>query len=192
MRQAMWFAALCCVAPGLALAQPYASAQLGYASADLPLGAPFNGVLDDRSITYGFDVGFGFSDRWAVEFGMNGYGDFDGRGTPCLAGAACPLIVEDIGGNDLWLYRLALVPRFTVGPVRLFAKAGYYRANIDTDIDLPDRDFNDDGLMLGAGVRLYFSDPWHVSLEATRFDDNITQISIGVGWGVRFGPERPQ
>lgn len=189
MRLAMWLVALGCAAPGIALGQPYASAHLGYSSADFPLGAPFNGVLDDRSITYGFDVGFGFSDRWAAEFGMSRYGPFDGRGTPCASGATCPLIVEDIGGNDLWLYRLALVPRFNVGPVHLFAKAGYYRANIDTDVALPDNDFDESGLVLGAGVRLYFRDPWHVAFEATRYDDNITQVTIGVGWGVRFGPD---
>ncbi len=191
MRRIFWAAVLVCCAPA-AVAQPYAGVQVGWARADLPLGAPFNGTLDDGSIAYGFDVGVAFHDRWAVELGMTRYGEFDGRATPCPEGAVCPLILREIDGNDAWLYRVALVPRFAVGPVRLYGKAGYYRARIDTDIDLPDNDFRDDGLMLGAGVRLYYRDPWHLSLEATRYDDNFTQLVIGFGWGARFGfSDRP-
>jgi hypothetical protein len=46
--------------PAAAFAQPYVSAKVAYAGADFPLGAPYNGVIDDNSLGIGADVGFGF------------------------------------------------------------------------------------------------------------------------------------
>lgn len=172
-------------AAGAASAQPYVSANLGYASADFALGSPYNGIVDDRSVSYGVDIGLGFGRRWAIEAGVNGYGGFDGRATPCLAGAVCPLLIAPVSDNDITTYKLSLVPRINVGEVRLFGRIGYYRAKIDTEIDLPGNDFTENGLLLGAGVRWYFREPWSVSLEANRFDSNLYQITVGVGWGFR-------
>jgi hypothetical protein len=47
------------------------------------------------------------------------------------------------------------------------------------------RDFHEDGLLLGVGARWYFADPWSISLDATRYDDNIRQLAVGFGWGLR-------
>jgi len=172
--------------PAAALGEPYAVAKLAYATADLPLGAPYNGVIDDTAPGLGIDVGFAFARNWAVEIGATRYGSLDGFGTPCVQGSVCPLLVRDIGGNDMTMYNAALVPRIPAGRARFFARVGYYRANIDTNVDLPGAgDFHEDGLMLGVGARWYFSDPWSVSLEATRFDDNLRQIALGFGWGLR-------
>ena len=172
--------------PAAALGQPYASAKVAYAAADMPFGSPFNGVIDDNSPALGIDVGFGFGRHWAAELGAARYGSFDGSGAPCVAGDVCTLVVRPIGGNDMTLYHAALVPRITAGDARFFARVGYYRANIDANIDLPGAgDFHEDGLMLGVGVRWYFQDPWSISLEATRFDDNIRQVAVGFGWGLR-------
>jgi hypothetical protein len=168
-----------------ALSQPYVSGQLGYASAQLGLDEPYNGVVDDRSIMYGVNVGLGFARRWAIEGGIDGYEGFDGRATPCGAGAACPLVVQHVDDNDLALYHLAIVPRVNVGNVRLFSKAGYYHAHLDTHVGIPDDSFTEDGILLGAGVRWYFSESWSMSLEATRFDDKVYQLGIGLGWGFR-------
>ena len=176
--------------PAAAFAQPYVSAKLAYASADLPLGAPYNGVIDDNAPALGVDVGFAFARNWAVEIGAARYGSFDGFGTPCVQGTVCTPIVRDISGNDMTMYNAALVPRIATGRARFFARVGYYRANIDANIDLPGAgDFHEDGLMLGVGARWYFSDPWSVSLEATRFDDNLRQLALGFGWGLRRDEE---
>ncbi len=43
----------------------------------------------------------------------------------------------------------------------------------------------DSGAVLGVGARWYFRDPWSVSLQGTRFDDNLRQLMLGVGWGLR-------
>lgn len=183
--------ALCLLGlPAAAFGEPYAVAKLAYAKADLPLGAPYNGVIDDNSLALGVDVGFAFARYWAVEVGAARYGSLDGFGTPCVQGDVCTLIVRDISGNDMTMYNAALVPRIAAGRARFFARVGYYRANIDTNIDLPGAgDFHEDGLMLGAGARWYFADPWSISLEATRFDDNIRQLAVGFGWGLRRGDE---
>lgn len=174
-----------------AFAQPYASAKLAYAGADLPLGSPFNGVVDDNSFGFGADIGFGFGRRWALEIGAARYGSFDGRGTPCAAGQVCAQVVQPIDGNDMTLYKAAFVPRFETGAVRLFARVGYYRANIDANIDFEGAgDLHEDGLLLGAGLRWYFEEPWSVSLEATRFDDNVRELAVGFGWGVPPFEER--
>src|SRR5882672_12806603 len=55
-------------APTLAFAQPYASVQLGYANADFPLGAPYNGVVDDSAPMLGIEAGIAFG-KWGAELG---------------------------------------------------------------------------------------------------------------------------
>jgi hypothetical protein len=175
--------------PFAAGAQPYASVKIAYAGADLPLGAPYNGVLDDRSFGLGFDVGLGFGKRWAIEGGAMRY-SFDGSGAPCATGSICTLPIRSIDGNDMTIYNASLVPRFTIGDVRLFARIGYYTADIDGNIDLPGADFDEDGIVAGVGIRWYYDRRWTVSLEATRFDDNVRQVAVGFGWGLRLDNDR--
>lgn len=185
------FALLAISLPAAAFGEPYAVAKVAYASTDFPLGAPYNGAIDDDVLALGVDVGFGFTRKWALEIGAARYGSLDGFGTPCVPNTACTLIVREIGGNDMTMYNVALVPRFTAGATHVFARVGYYRANIDANIDLPGAgDFHEDGLMLGIGARWYFRDPWSMSLEATRFDDNVRQLSFGFGWGLRRDADR--
>jgi hypothetical protein len=165
--------------------EPYVSAQLGYANVEWPLGAPLNGRIDDSGIGYGVDVGFAFGRRWAFEVGTFGYDHFDARGTPCAAGAVCAPVVTDVTGTDITILKAALSPRFSIGSVRLFGTFGYFEAKIDTNLALPNSRLRDEGALLGAGARWYFRDPWSVSLQATRFDDNLSQVTVGVGWGLR-------
>jgi hypothetical protein len=172
-------------AAGLAEAQPYVSAQLGFAKADWPRGAPVNGRVDDRSLAYGVDFGVAFGRYWAVELGAYGYEDFDATGTPCTSGTVCPLIVTEFGGNNIRIVKAALAPRFEVGEVQLIATFGYYRATIDANLALPGARSHDRGAVLGLGARWYFADPWSVSLQAVRFDSNLQQLMVGVGWGLR-------
>lgn len=173
--------------PAAGMAQPYVSAQLGWANSEWPLDAPFNGEIDDSAFVLGADIGIGFTDHWAIEAGAARYGGLDGIGIPCAEGASCPLVAHDIDGNDLTIYKLSIIPRYTFGAVHVFGEAGYYRAHIDTEVNLPDADFRDNGLLLGIGVRWYFSDPWSMSLKAERFDDNLYQVMFGFGWGLRLG-----
>jgi hypothetical protein len=116
----------------------------------------------------------------------HGYGNFDGRATPCPIGSICPQVVSDVSGIDVNILSLSVVPRFEIGDVQAFAKAGYYRAKIDAEIGLPNDDFRENGLLIGAGLRWYFDEPWSVSLEATRHDDNLYQVTVGFGWGLRL------
>ena len=178
-------AGLLFAAPRLAECQPYVAAQLGLASTDWPRGAPLNGRIDDDAAGYGIDFGVGFGERWAFEVGVYGYDDFDATGTPCADGAQCTLPITRIGGNDITIYKAALAPRFIVGNARLFATFGYYQAKIDTDLGLPETDSRDRGALLGVGARWYFSEPWSISVQATRFDDNLRQVMVGVGWGMK-------
>ena len=172
-------------APAAAFSQPYFSANLGWASGEFPLEAPFNGLVDDSAPAYGIDFGMGFGDKWAVELGANGYGNFDGRAAPCAVDTVCaPVVTEE--SVDQTIYEAALVRRFTIRNLRLYGKAGYYRANIDTDIPFDESDFSENGLLLGIGLLWSFDAPWSVSLEATRFDDNVSQVSVGFGWGLGF------
>jgi hypothetical protein len=177
---------LCTSLSGLAAAEPYVSAQLGFANTEWSRGSPLNGTIDDRGLGYGVDVGLGFGKRWAVELGAYGYESFDARGTPCAGGVVCPNVVSQIGGNDISIVKAALAPRFRIGnDVQLFATLGYYRATIDANLALPDAKSRERGAVVGVGARWYFTDPWSVSLQATRFDDNLQQLMFGVGWGLR-------
>lgn len=171
--------------PRIAACQPYVTAQLGLASTDWPRGAPLNGSIDDNAAGYGIDFGLGFGKRWAFEVGAYGYDDFDATGAPCADGATCTLPITEIGGTDITIYKAALAPRFIVGNTRLFATFGYYQAKIDTDLALPETDSRDRGALLGVGARWYFREPWSISVQATRFDDNLRQLMVGVGWGMR-------
>lgn len=175
----------------LATAEPYVSAQLGFANTEWSRGSPLNGVIDDRGMGYGVDVGLTLGERWGVEVGTYGYESFDARGTPCAGGAVCPNVVSEIGGNDITIFKAALVPHFRIGDdVRLFATLGYYRATLDTNLALPDAKSHERGAVVGVGARWYFAAPWSVSLQATRFDDNLQQLMFGVGWGLRRDGER--
>jgi hypothetical protein len=178
-------AVLLLAGPRIAQCQPYVTGQLGLASAEWPRGAPLNGRLDDNAFGYGIDFGIGFGKRWAFEVGAYGYDDFDATGAPCADGATCSPALTEVGGNDITIYKAALAPRFIVGNVRLFGAFGYYQAKIDTGLDLPDAESRDRGAMLGVGARWYFRDPWSISVQATRFDDNLRQLMVGVGWGMR-------
>jgi hypothetical protein len=177
-------ACLLSAAPRLADCEPYVSAQLGLASTDWARGAPLNGRIDDRAEGYGVDFGLGFGRRWAFELGAYGYGGFDASGTPCAAGDSCPAVVTEITGNDITIFKAALVPRFNIGNVRLFGTLGYYQARIDANLALPDATSRDRGAVLGVGARWHFRNPWSISIQATRFDDNLRQLMVGVGWGL--------
>jgi hypothetical protein len=184
MRVYMVIAAALSVAPQLASAEPYVSAQLGAASAAWPVGPPLNGRIDDSVAGYGIDFGVSFAKRWAVELGAYGYDSFDAQGSPCAPGTDCPPVVTGVSGTDITIYKVALAPRFVVGNVRLFGTFGYYQARIDTNLALPDSTQRDRGALLGLGARWYFREPWSVSVQATRFDDNLRQLMFGVGWGL--------
>ena len=71
-----------------------------------------------------------------------------------MAGTVCTGVVSDQSVEQS-VYDAAIVRRFTIKDLRFFAKAGYYRANIDTDVG----DLDENGLLLGAGVRWYFDAP---------------------------------
>lgn len=172
--------------PGAAWSQPYVTAGAGYASVDFSLDEPYNGVVDESTLTYGVDVGFAVRNL-GLELGVRRYGNVDGQGTPCPPGGICPQIVRPISGNDITAYKLSLLPHFEVGSVVLFAEAGYYRADIDTSVALADSDFTERGLIVGAGARWYFDGPWSISLRGARLDDNVRQIVVGAGWGLRLG-----
>jgi hypothetical protein len=177
---------------GTALGQPYASAHLGYSNAEFPIEAPFNGYVDDSGLLLGLTVGMGLGRDWAIELGWNTYDGFDGRGTPCPGGAVCPAVIVDIPSNDQRLYNFALVRRFTLDEAEIYGKAGYYHAKVDGNIALPDSDFVGRGLMLGIGARWYFSEPWSIAIEGVRFDDNVSQVTVGFGWGMRPSTEREE
>jgi hypothetical protein len=170
-------------APSLAFSQPYANLQLGYAHANFPVGQPYNGVVKDNAPMVGIEAGYAFR-RWSAEIGLNEYGSLDGFGSPCVGGVCSP-VTQEINGNDQSLYKLALVRRFDIGDVRLFAKAGYYHATLKANV--PDADSHPDGFLLGLGIRWYVSGPWSLALEGERFDANVSQLSLGVGWGFGRG-----
>lgn len=173
-----------CLATGVARAQFYFQGEVGYASAQFALDEPYNGVVDDRSVMLGVNGGLRIGKRWAIETGLNRYSGFDGRATPCPHGAVCTQAVIGVSDSGLAIFKIAAVPTIALGKFRLFGRAGYYRAKIDTKLGLPGDRFTERGAMLGAGLRWYFKEPWTVSLEATRFDDKIYQLGAGFGWGM--------
>ncbi|HET6628883.1 MAG TPA: hypothetical protein VFG91_03820 [Woeseiaceae bacterium] len=80
------------------------------------------------------------------------------------------------------MYSASLVPGIDRGRLRLFTKAGLYRAEIDTNTVFPDDEFTKDGWLLGAGARWQLSELGSISLQASVLEDNMQQIGIAVGW----------
>ncbi len=77
-----------------------------------------------------------------------------------------------------------------VGRAELFGEAGYYRMKIDASLGIADDEFTQSGLVLGAGIRWYFAEPWSISIRAARFDSNLYEFGVGFGWGLRSTPNR--
>jgi hypothetical protein len=173
-----------------AMAQPYIGAHVGYADGEFTLSEPYNGTVDDRSMMLGVSGGFGFGRKWAIEGAAHIYEGFDGRATPCPAGQLCGPIVEAVDDNDLTVYRLALVRRAFIGKAQVYGQAGYYHARLDTRIPLPGDDFTENGLVLAAGIRWQIREPWDVSVEVSRLDNHVAQLTVGMGMGIRPRTER--
>jgi hypothetical protein len=173
-----------------ALAQPYIGAHVGYANGEFTLSEPYNGTVDDRSTMLGIAGGFGFGPKWAIEGAAHIYEGFDGRATPCIAGQVCPLLVQNVDDNDLTVYRLALVRRAFIGKAQIYGQAGFYHARLDTRIPLPGDDFTESGLVLAAGLRWQIREPWNVSVEVSRLDNHVSQLTVGMGMGIRPRTER--
>lgn len=168
---------------GSAAADPYyAKARVGTASSDFSLEEPYNGDVNDEAAMYGIDFGYRISDLLAVEVGASWYGDFSGQGSPCRKGQICILLLRTINGNEINVYHASLVPGIDRGRLRLFAEAGLYRAEIDTNTVFPNDEFTRNGWLLGAGARWRFNERWSVSLQASALEDNMEQIGVAVGW----------
>lgn len=163
-------------------ADPYITAEAGLAAADISLGEPFNGSIDDEASMYGVNVAWALSGLLAVEAGVSDYGDLDGRGTPCPRGDLCTQVVRDIPGNDMRVYEAALVPGLEIGNLRLYGRAGYYRADIDTALPFEGGDFDPSGLLLGGGLRLHFLPTLSAGLEVGRLGDDVSQVALIFGW----------
>lgn len=173
---------LLAVAGGTASADPYATVRLGYADADLSLDAPYNGSIDDQGPAYGVNLGYRLSDLLAVELGATRFDDLDGRATPCPTGQICTLVIRDVPDNEVDTWSASLLPSLRMGDVALFGRAGYYRAEIDTRIPFANNEFTGDGWLLGGGARWRFSDTWSLALEASAYEDRLSQVGVTVGW----------
>ncbi|HEX5420500.1 MAG TPA: outer membrane beta-barrel protein [Gammaproteobacteria bacterium] len=181
---------LCFGLPAIASAGPYVIGKLGYAKADLSVDPPYNGIVNDRAIAYGIDLGYDFHEHFAAEVGVTGHGGFDGHASPCPSGQTCLLIAEPTSGNHITTYTAALVPKAELQNFVFFGKVGYYQASLHTHSTAGDDHFTDRGVVLGAGARWQNSDePWNVQIEAERFDNGLYQVTLGFGWTFNIGPQ---
>ncbi len=163
-------------------AQLYANARLGYANADFTLGGRYNGVIDDSALAYGLGVGFGINQHLSIEGDWYGYGNFSGRAAPCPVDGSCPPPTEQVPtrGNGMNMLAVTMAPRLAMAnSAEIYGNLGYYQMSIDTSIG---EDFRRRGLLIGAGVRWEFSEPWSVHVEAKRFGDRMYQFAVGFGW----------
>jgi hypothetical protein len=187
MKNARLAAGLICgiLALGTALpghAQLYAGAQMGYANADFTLGGRYNGVVDDGAFVYGLGVGYGLSEYISIEGNWYGYGNFSGRAAPCPVDGPCPPPTEQVptSGNSMNVLALSMTPRLAFGDIgEVYGNLGVYRMAIDTSIGDA---FKRRGLLIGAGARWEFAEPWSVHVEAKRFGDRMYQFAIGFAW----------
>jgi hypothetical protein len=122
MKGTLLAALLVLSAPTIGHAQFYVSAETGYAAAEFSLGEPYNGIIDDGSLAFGANVGYGVHENLAIQATWHGYTSFGGRAAPCPPDEACPPPVEQVptSGNSINMWTLAAVPRITIGGAEEF------------------------------------------------------------------------
>jgi opacity protein-like surface antigen len=139
--------------------------------------------LNDSSAGFKLFAGYRLNEWLGVEGTYHNFGDFDEDLDPPNPGGSATADIDGFSGTVL-LYAPLESDSFEV-----YGKAGYYFFNqeviVDDDVVASN---SPDGILLGAGGRLYISDQFAVRAETDWFDINDGSLwSLNVGFEYRFG-----
>ena len=168
----------------------YLDAKIGNASLDASFGDRFEQVLDGDDDTWAAGLGYRFGQYLAFELQYHDLGSVPGLGSQCPQEAeTCTALVVPIEA-DSSATTLTAQANWPIAGKRfyLYGKLGVVSWSSDVSAvfdgasDLVD-DFDDEDLVLGAGLRVNFIGPFDGFAEIERLGDAFDLVNVGVTIG---------
>ncbi len=181
---------LTAVAPSAEALPLFLSGKIGNASLDASLGDRFSQVLDGDDDAWALGLGYRLGKRWVFMAEYHDLGDVPGFGSPCPQSAElCPAVEIPIEAESeaTTLSAQANLPVFRQR-LLLYAKAGVvaWSSDVSQTFGAADRlidDFDDEGLLLGVGLRVNLPGPIDFFGEIERLTDDFELVHVGVTLG---------
>ncbi len=183
---ALLFTTFAATPPAAAEREIYAGFHLGRSDVAVNAGDALDQVLDGDGNSTIFEVGFKFSDYFAVEAAYHDLSDVDGAVRPCAEGVACSDI--PIRGT-IDAVSAAIVPRYPItGRISVFAKVGIvsWGANMEDaldDFDVALDDLDKEDLVYGIGAQFQFLGRLSLVGRFESIGGDIETVSVGARIG---------
>lgn len=181
---------LAAAAPAAEALPLFLSGKIGNASLDASFGDRFSQVLDGEDDAWAVGLGYRLGKRWVVMAEYHDLGNVPGLGSPCPQDVeACAAVVVPIEA-DSEATTLSAQVNFPVFRQRLllYAKAGVVAWSSDVSQTLEAanelvEDFDDEGLLLGVGLRVNLLGPIDFFGEIEQLADDFELVHVGVTFG---------
>lgn len=168
----------------------FATAKLGNASLDASFGDRFAQVIDGDDDSWGVGLGVRLGKRLAVVAEYQDLGSAPGVGAPCPQSAdLCPAVLVPIEA-DSTATTLSAQLHWPLLRQRLllYGKAGVvsWSSDVSRVLDAAEQaldDYDDEGLVLGVGLRVNLPGPLDVFGEIERLAEDFELVAVGVTFG---------
>ena len=183
---ALALALLLTASPATAEREVYAGFHLGRSEVGVNAGDAFDQVLDGDGNSRVYEVGFKFSDYFAVEAAYHDLSEVDGAVSPCAEGVVCPDIPIRGKINAL---SLAVVPQYAItSRISIFAKVGIVSWGADVedaldDFDVALEDLDEEDLVYGVGAEFQLLGRLSLVGRFESIGGDIETVSVGARIG---------
>ncbi|MCY3593402.1 MAG: outer membrane beta-barrel protein [Acidobacteria bacterium] len=172
--------------PASAEREFYLGFQLGRTEVEVDADDAFDQVLDGDGNSRVYEIGFKFSDYFAVEAAYHDLSEVDGAVRPCAEGVACSDI--PIRGK-INVLSLAIVPQYAItSRISLFAKVGLVSWGADLedaldDFDVALDDLDEEDLVYGVGAEFQLLGRLSLVGRLESIGGDIETLSVGARLG---------
>ncbi len=172
--------------PATAERELYVGFHFGWSDVDVTADDAFDQVLDGDGNSRVVEVGFKFSDYFAVEAAWHDLSEVDGLVRPCAEGVACADI--PISG-EINVLSVAIVPQYAItSRISVFAKVGLVSWGADLedaadDLDVALDDPDEEDLVYGVGVEFQFLGRLSLVGRFESIGGDIETLSVGARVG---------
>lgn len=172
--------------PAGAQRELYVGFHLGRTDVEVKADDALDQVLDGDGNSRVYEVGFRFSDNFAVEAGYHDLSEVDGVIRPCAEGVACSDI--PIRGK-INVLSVAIVPQYPItSRISVFAKVGLVSWGADLedaldDFDVALDDLDDEDLVYGVGAEFQLLGRLSLVGRYESIGGDIETLSVGVRLG---------
>jgi len=177
---------LLAASPATAEREFYAGFHLGRSDVTVDAGDAFDQILDGDGNSRVYEVGFKFSDYFAVEGAYHDLSEVDGAVRPCAEGVVCSDI--PIRGK-INVLSLAIVPQYAItSRISIFAKAGIVSWGADLedaldDFDVALDDLDEEDLVYGVGAEFQLLGRLSLVGRFESIAGDIETVSVGARIG---------